>query len=381
MAPPPPPPPSPSPPPPAARPPPPPPPSPPPYPPGLAPAPAVWQVTSGSDYCQLTSGGACVTEGSGNHGNNERCTIRALVALYATATEFHTERYWDYIHHRQHPVQRHDRPHQRPDGRVGSTMTWYSDGSVTRPVGRFAAPPALWPCRRRRRRRRARANQLSKRSAPVSQLLPPSGQRLRVPKQHQFHHPATWQHEHRQLLRGRWRVRHHNNLNNCNPAVGRSTRSWRRHPATNICAAGQLPCRSYCLQALTSSQCPSSMNNIHCEHGSLSIGSYCEGDGECGTDTNLNNCFGGYDVYRVVAALAALPPPPPASPSPPPPPPSPPAPLPPPPPPSPPPPPPTRRRRRPRRRWCAPPATCRASAGASVPFRVIFARRARPGPM
>ena len=57
----------------------------------------MWQVTSGSRFCEVTAGGACVTEGRGYHGNRERCTIRALVDLYATATEFQTESCCDRV--------------------------------------------------------------------------------------------------------------------------------------------------------------------------------------------------------------------------------------------------------------------------------------------
>ena len=32
----------------------------------------------------------------------------------------------------------------------------------------------------------------------------------------------------------------------------------------------------------------------------IKIGAWCEGDGECGTRTHLNNCPGGFDVYRRV---------------------------------------------------------------------------------
>ena len=34
----------------------------------------------------------------------------------------------------------------------------------------------------------------------------------------------------------------------------------------------------------------------------IQIGTWCEGDGECGTRAHLNNCPGGFDVYRRVPA-------------------------------------------------------------------------------
>ena len=59
--------------------------------------PTLWVVESGSQYCHVSSDGACVTDGSGNHGNNEACVVRAMSALYATATEFSVENYWDHV--------------------------------------------------------------------------------------------------------------------------------------------------------------------------------------------------------------------------------------------------------------------------------------------
>jgi len=51
-------------------------------------------------------------------------------------------------------------------------------------------------------------------------------------------------------------------------------------------------------------------------HGGLQDHDHCEGNGECGTDGNLNNC-GAYDIYRMVYFLNPSPPPsPPPSPSP-----------------------------------------------------------------
>ena len=57
----------------------------------------MWAVDSGSSYCQLTNGDQCFTDGAGSHGNNERCTVRALQPLFATSTTFHTENYFDYL--------------------------------------------------------------------------------------------------------------------------------------------------------------------------------------------------------------------------------------------------------------------------------------------
>ena len=45
----------------------------------------------------LTNGGMCVSDGTGYHTNNERCTVTANGVLYATATFFDTESFFDYI--------------------------------------------------------------------------------------------------------------------------------------------------------------------------------------------------------------------------------------------------------------------------------------------
>ena len=48
----------------------------------------------------------------------------------------------------------------------------------------------------------AAATQLCNWPAPVPQLLPPCGQRLRVPKQSQHHQLRAWQPEYLESLRG-----------------------------------------------------------------------------------------------------------------------------------------------------------------------------------
>ena len=88
----------------------------------------MWAIVSGS-YCSYTNNGACVTDGIGNHANNERCTIRANQALYATATYFVTESYFGGIIIGM-TLQRHSwscqcRDDRRPDDDL------LPDGSVT----------------------------------------------------------------------------------------------------------------------------------------------------------------------------------------------------------------------------------------------------------
>jgi len=58
---------------------------------------AWWTVVSGGRFCQLTNAGTCVTDGAGNHGNNERCVIRVEQALYASTTQYEVETFYDYL--------------------------------------------------------------------------------------------------------------------------------------------------------------------------------------------------------------------------------------------------------------------------------------------
>ena len=52
--------------------------------------------------------------------------------------------------------------------------------------------------------------------------------------------------------------------------------------------------------AVAASECPPNAQYMaNCDD--VSIGELCEGDGECGTTNNENNCPGGYDVYRRAA--------------------------------------------------------------------------------
>lgn len=88
----------------------------------------VLQVQSGSG-CQIDSRG-CATDGPGEHGDNEDCTIRVPSSGRLTATQFDTERNFDYV---TIGGARYEGT-AGPDGvavAAGSTFTWRSDGSVT----------------------------------------------------------------------------------------------------------------------------------------------------------------------------------------------------------------------------------------------------------
>merc|ERR1711965_1153725 len=93
----------------------------------------MWVITSGSAYCQLSNNGNCVTDGPGNHNNNERCTIATTQALTATTTYFSTESNYDWITiagTRFSGTSTSSGPSNVAMA-SGQTMTWRSDGSVT----------------------------------------------------------------------------------------------------------------------------------------------------------------------------------------------------------------------------------------------------------
>ena len=86
-------------------------------------------VTSGASYCSVDARG-CATDGTGEHGNNEACTIRVGAAGTLTATQFDTESCCDQV---TIGATRYNGS-TGPYGVVvaaGSTFTWISDYSVT----------------------------------------------------------------------------------------------------------------------------------------------------------------------------------------------------------------------------------------------------------
>lgn len=66
-------------------------------PPPIAPPNILWIIQSGSQYCSVTNGGRCVTDGPGSYGNREACTITAATSLIATSTYFETESRYDWV--------------------------------------------------------------------------------------------------------------------------------------------------------------------------------------------------------------------------------------------------------------------------------------------
>lgn len=59
----------------------------------------LFTVTSAvpTSACYVTSGGTCVTDGVGNHGNNERCSISVLHNTFVSTTYFSTEGGFDHL--------------------------------------------------------------------------------------------------------------------------------------------------------------------------------------------------------------------------------------------------------------------------------------------
>jgi len=117
-----------------------PPPNPSPPPPFVSPAPAtppmppvpaghMWQIVSGSSYCQVETNGLCVTDGVGDHGSYEACSFRATQDLYATSTFFMTEARWDYITIGSTRYSGADGP-TNVFMNAGDDAQWYADSSI-----------------------------------------------------------------------------------------------------------------------------------------------------------------------------------------------------------------------------------------------------------
>ena len=89
----------------------------------------LFSVTAGFG-CSVNFDGTCVTDGSGNYGNSERCTITANTAVTLSTTEFSTESCCDRITVGGLSYKGSSGP-SGVSMSAGETMTWYTDGSVT----------------------------------------------------------------------------------------------------------------------------------------------------------------------------------------------------------------------------------------------------------
>ena len=86
------------------------------------------------------------------------------------------------------------------------------------------------------------------------------------------------------------------------------------------CSSSRKHCHTACGRCYElARECPLDPDTlISCDHPDLNVGEFCEGDGECGTFTDANNC-GIADVYNLTAKSeeSESPPPPPPPPPPP----------------------------------------------------------------
>ena len=91
--------------------------------------PAGLEVTAGASFCQIDANG-CATDGAGEHGNDEVCTVQVNAAGYLTATEFETEPGYDYVTISGTRYSNRAGP-SGVAAAADSTFTWRSDHSNT----------------------------------------------------------------------------------------------------------------------------------------------------------------------------------------------------------------------------------------------------------
>ena len=91
-------------------------------------------VTNGANFCQIDANG-CATDGAGEHGNGEACTIRVTAAGFLTATAFDTESGFDYVTIAGTRYHASNGPND-VEVSANSTFTWRSDVTVTNDIPR-----------------------------------------------------------------------------------------------------------------------------------------------------------------------------------------------------------------------------------------------------
>merc|ERR1711939_978230 len=96
----------------------------------VTPVPEFWEIVSGSEYCQISNDGLCITDGVGGYGHNENCEIRTLRPLIATATQYHAENNYDFLTVAGVEYRGEDGPHEVQLGQ-GAQLVWKSDHSVS----------------------------------------------------------------------------------------------------------------------------------------------------------------------------------------------------------------------------------------------------------
>lgn len=151
----------------------------PPTPPSPSPSPEnEWfRVTSGFEYCELS--GACVTDGAGDYGHNENCTVEALRDLYLTATECVVSHYDELkIGNQSYSDCNYLHPQDWPKNVLmpeGSTLTWQTNvgGTIVHPG--FTVCASAEPTRPPSRRRKLQTSQSASASPqPHPPSMPPS---------------------------------------------------------------------------------------------------------------------------------------------------------------------------------------------------------------
>jgi hypothetical protein len=91
---------------------------------------ARWSLVSGAG-CEIAQADTCVTDGAGDYGNNEQCTVRALVPMIVSAEAgFSTESDFDYVTLGGTQYSGTSGPAGVAVS-AGETLHWQSDGSVT----------------------------------------------------------------------------------------------------------------------------------------------------------------------------------------------------------------------------------------------------------
>merc|ERR1711939_836988 len=108
------------------------------------PVPEFWEIVSGSEYCQISDDGLCITDGVGGYGHNENCEIRTLRPLIATATQYHAENNYDFLTVAGVEYRGEDGPHEVQLGQ-GAQLVWKSDHSVSQDGFTVCATPVPVP--------------------------------------------------------------------------------------------------------------------------------------------------------------------------------------------------------------------------------------------
>ena len=87
-----------------------------------------WELTSGSQYCEIVDGGRCVTDGAGDYGPREICRIDAQRQFYVYTEQYEVDGCCDYLQIGCTKFKTRG-PHGVKVAQ-GTPIYWSSDGSV-----------------------------------------------------------------------------------------------------------------------------------------------------------------------------------------------------------------------------------------------------------